>query len=76
MRVEGGAHAWQEKRPLQRAVRIILECILVQLGGQSADILISDAIYVPACECETSQRHFPLSQRISFTYIDKVFINN
>ena len=24
-----GGHAWQERRPLQRAVRILLECILV-----------------------------------------------
>ena len=26
--MEGG-HAWQERRPLHRAVRILLECILV-----------------------------------------------
>ena len=25
----GGRRAWQEKRPLQRAVRILLQCILV-----------------------------------------------
>ena len=25
----GGWHAWQERRPLQRTVRILLECILV-----------------------------------------------
>ena len=25
----GGGHAWQEKRPLQRTVRILLKCILV-----------------------------------------------
>ena len=24
-------HAWQERRPLQRTVRILLECILVNL---------------------------------------------
>ena len=24
-----GGHAWQERRPLQRSVRILLECILV-----------------------------------------------
>ena len=26
---EGGGHAWQERRPLQRTVHIPLECILV-----------------------------------------------
>ena len=26
---DGGGHAWQEKRQLQRAVRILRECILV-----------------------------------------------
>ena len=25
----GGGEAWQERRPLQRTVRILLECILV-----------------------------------------------
>ena len=32
----GGRHAWQERQPLQRTVRILLECILVpdQLGLQ------------------------------------------
>ena len=25
----GGGHAWQERRPLQRVVRFLLECILV-----------------------------------------------
>ena len=25
----GGMHAWQERQPLQRTVRILLECILV-----------------------------------------------
>ena len=24
-----GGHAWQERRPLQRTVRILLECLLV-----------------------------------------------
>ena len=32
-------HAWQEKRQLQRAVRILLECILV---GSVIQILASD----------------------------------
>ena len=27
--VEEGGHVWQERRPLQRTVRILLECILV-----------------------------------------------
>ena len=27
--MHGGGHAWQERRPLQRTVRILLECILV-----------------------------------------------
>ena len=26
--MDGRGHAWQERRPLQRAVRILLECIL------------------------------------------------
>ena len=25
----GGGHAWEERRPLQRSVRILQECILV-----------------------------------------------
>ena len=25
----GGGHVWQERQPLQRTVRILLECILV-----------------------------------------------
>ena len=27
--MHGGGHAWQERRPLPRTVRILLECILV-----------------------------------------------
>ena len=37
-----GRHAWQERRPLQRTVRILLECILVlkyfQLYVRSSDV--------------------------------------
>ena len=29
----GRGHAWQEIRPLQQAVRILLECILVDLSS-------------------------------------------
>ena len=29
VRGRGGGHAWQERWPLQWAVRILLECILV-----------------------------------------------
>ena len=28
---QGGGHVWQEQRQLQRAVRILLECILVTI---------------------------------------------
>ena len=32
-------HAWQERRPLQRAVRILLECILVFLEYRQSIIV-------------------------------------
>ena len=31
---KGGGHAWQERQPLQRTVRILLECILVKIFHQ------------------------------------------
>ena len=31
---QGGGHAWQERQPLQRTVRILLECILVKIFHQ------------------------------------------
>ena len=34
----GGGHRWQERRPLQRTVRILLECILIFLCCLSSKI--------------------------------------
>ena len=54
-------HAWQERRPLQRTVRILLECILVNIGSLfQADLSIFKSIHLfalPAIKLQAECRH-------------------
>ena len=54
-RVAGG-HAWQERRPLQQAVRILLECILCDkccldypIGQLSDFLFLPPSTIIPGC---------------------------
>ena len=52
--VHSRGHAWQERRPLQRTVRILLECILVeqfQSHVQKQQIDVPDLGFIVVCVC-------------------------
>ena len=61
--VAGGGHAWQERRPLQRAVRILLECILVGALWEILDPPLYHHPLQPSLLTENQKKSLPL-QRI------------
>ena len=38
--MHGGGHTWQERWPLKRAVRILLECILVKYWNSLLSVIL------------------------------------